>query len=157
MTGKRIKVTDNFFLDEFIDPLTYNDLDNGLSKIDKRLFQIAQFIRIKTGKSVTINNWFTGGQFKESGLRRSNTTTGQPLSMHKIGKAIDLKIAGWNGKMWRVFIEANAADLFALGVRRIEDDKLATTWLHIDLKEHTLGKFIRVIDLTKQTALIKAH
>jgi hypothetical protein len=153
----RIKVTENFFLDEFVDNITYNsDADKGLSKLDPKLFAIAQFIRTKTGKTVIINNWIGGGRFRESGLRRADTKTGQPLSMHKSGKAIDVKQLGMTGKAWRKFVEDNAKELYDLGVRRIEDEKLTPTWLHIDLRPHTLGRFIRVVDLTKQTALIPA-
>jgi hypothetical protein len=153
----RIKVSENFFLDEFIDPQTYSESGAlSIDFIDRKLIAITQFIRTKTGKSVTINNWFTGGQFKDSGLRRPDTKTGRPLSQHKIGKAIDVKQAGMNGKAWRKFVEENAKELFNLGVRRIEDETLTPTWLHIDLRPHTLGRVIRVIDLTKETAQIKA-
>lgn len=136
---KRLKVSDNFFLDEFVHPDAF---------IDARLVDIAQFIRNKLGVAITINNWFTGGQFKESGLRDKNTTTGSKLSQHKIGMAIDVKIAGFDGRKWHEFVKANAKELFELGARRIEDFTLATTWLHIDLKEHN-KKCIQVVDLTK--------
>jgi hypothetical protein len=153
----RIKVSDNFFLDEFIDDKTYKEeVDNGLSKIDQRLIKIAQFIRTKTGKTVVINNWIGGGKFKESGLRRHDTSTGAPLSQHKLGKAIDVKQLGMTGKLWRKFVEENAKELYDLGVRRIEDESITPSWLHIDLRPHNLGRVIRVIDLKKETGLIKA-
>src|SRR5690606_25577634 len=57
---ERIRVSENFYLDEFIDPYTYfTEIDNGLSKIDKRLFTIAQLLRDLDGKPKTINNWWS--------------------------------------------------------------------------------------------------
>jgi hypothetical protein len=155
--SQRISVSANFFLDEFIDPVTYSERGAASrDMIDRRLIDIAQFIRTKLGRGITVNNWFTGGRFKESGLRRADTKTGRPLSQHKIGKAIDVKASGMTGADWRKFVEENAKELFNLGVRRIEDESLTPTWLHIDLRPHDLGRVIRVVDLTKETAQIKA-
>jgi hypothetical protein len=145
----RIKVSENFFLDEFIDPVTYAELGaKSIDRISRKLIAIAQFIRTKTGKTIVINNWIAGGRFKESGLRQADTKTGSKLSQHKIGQAIDLKQLNVSGKDWHKFVEENAKELFRLGVRRIECDKLAATWLHIDLKEHN-KQCIQVVDLTK--------
>jgi len=56
---ERIKVSKYFHLDEFIDVHAYiNESDNGLSKIDKQLFEIADFVREKYGAPLEINNWW---------------------------------------------------------------------------------------------------
>lgn len=144
-----MKISENFDLREFIDPITFAQKSSGaIDLIDRKLINIAEFIRVKIGQPVTINNWHIGGQFKESGLRNKNTTTGAKLSQHKLGKAIDVKAADYDGSDWYKFVKENAKELHDLGVRRIEDKSLATTWLHIDTKEHG-KKCIQVVDLTK--------
>lgn len=148
-------VSEHFCIQEFVDPQTFKDRgEASIGLINKKLIDIAEFIRSKIGKPVTINNWHTGGQYKESGLRNPNTKTGAKFSQHKLGNAIDCKASGFGGNEWYEFVNANAKELYNLGVRRIEDKKLATTWLHIDTKEH--GKqCIQVIDLTKVIEEIK--
>lgn len=144
-----MEVSQYFDLREFIDPVTYKARgDESIGLINKKLIAIADFIRVKLGKPVTINNWHTGGQYKESGLRNPNTKTGAKLSQHKLGNAIDCKANGYGGAEWYQFVKDNAKELYDLGVRRIEDKNIATTWLHIDCKEHG-KKCIQVVDLTK--------
>jgi hypothetical protein len=149
------KVSEHFILEEFINPDTFKrEKDNGLSLIDKKLFDIAEFIRVDLGVPITINDWHTGGQYHESGLRDKNSTTGAKLSQHKLGKAIDVKAKGYGGAEWYDYVKKNAKKLYDLGVRRIEDKSIATTWLHIDTKEHG-GNFIEVVDLVKIVEEIK--
>jgi hypothetical protein len=150
-----MKVSEHFDLREFIDPETWAEYGINSDKlIDGKLIDIAEYVRIKIDKGVTINSWHMGGQFKESGLRNKNSTTGAKLSQHKLGKAIDLKAVGYSGNEWYEFVKKNVRELYALGVRRIEDKSLATTWLHIDLKEHG-KKCIQVVDLKKVVEEIK--
>ena len=90
---KRIKVSKNFYLDEFIDKGIYNRFEAKSQRyIRPELIKIAQIVRDYTEKSVTINNWSTGGSYKESGLRSFKTSTGATYSAHKYGAAMDLKI-----------------------------------------------------------------
>ena len=147
---EQIKVSDNFFLTEFIDPVTFAELgEYSIHKIDKQLIDIAQYARVNTGLPCTINNWASGGQYKESGLRRPDTTTGAKKSAHKLGKAIDLKIKGMSGQQMYDWARKNATKLYQLGVRRIETPSLTPSWLHMDTKEHGKEGVILVIDLTK--------
>ncbi|TAJ71168.1 MAG: hypothetical protein EPO45_20325 [Sphingobium sp.] len=149
MEDKKMKISKNFVLQEFVYPEAFAKHGaDAIDFIDKKLIDIAEFIRTKIGVPITINNWHTGGQFKESGLRNPNTTTGAKLSQHKLGKAIDTKAKGYDGQKWYDFVKANSKALYDLGVRRIEHKSLATTWLHIDLKEHG-KKCIQVVDLVK--------
>jgi hypothetical protein len=138
----RIKVSANFYADEFLHPG-----ETDITKIDSRLIDIAQHIRTTTGKSVTINNYATGGQYKESGLRSATTSTGAKKSAHKEGMAIDVKIAGMNGEQMYQWAKQHQKELYALGVRQIEHYSLTATWLHLA----TRGQegMIQVIDLSK--------
>lgn len=151
-----MKVSKNFTLEEFINPNDFAEhKEASIELIDPKIIQIAQFIRDDTGLAVTINDWHTGGKFKESGLREQNTKTGSKKSAHKTGHAIDVKIKGWGGKEWYEYVKKNAKKLYQLGARRIEDKSLATTWLHIDTKEHGIPNVITVIDLTDVVEKIK--
>jgi hypothetical protein len=140
MNKQRIKISSNFNLDEFIPKEFYISLE--------RLVNIAQFIREKTGESVTINNWYNGGTLNNRGFRMPNSTVGAPASQHKIMNAIDINIGRWTAAQMLQFIKNNSKELYNLGVRRIEDIKLTPTWLHIDCREHN-EKCINIIDLTK--------
>lgn len=150
-----MKISKYFDLREFVDDVTWaqrGEQSKGL--INQHLFGIADYIREKVGQAVTINNWHIGGKFRESGLRNPNTSTGAKMSQHKLGNAIDVKSAGYDGVRWYSFVKANVKELYELGVRRIEDKSLATTWLHIDCKEHG-KKCIQVVDLVKVVEEIK--
>lgn len=171
---KRIKVSENFYLDEFIDPYTYfNTEDNGLSLIDKRLFCIAQLLRDYYGKSIRINNWWSYYKdkikhlelktvieliednetlSKWSGIRTKRTDVGSVRSAHRKFKAIDPK--GNAETFYNIVIE-NAKDFYELGLRRLEDIKLTPTWLHMDtLNRNTKPNSIRVVDLVRATKTI---
>lgn len=139
---KRIKVSDNFFLDEFINKTTYNKFEIKSSRyIRPELITAAQLFRDLTGESVTICNWATGGSYNESGLRDFNTSTGAKYSMHKFTQAIDIKC----GKMtsWEMYnvIKDNWSAFYKIGIRRVEhpdytqtkNGKLGRDWLHIDM------------------------
>jgi hypothetical protein len=138
MNNQRIKLSDNFNLDEFVSREFYTGLE--------RMVNIAQFIRNKTGQSVTINNWWHKGQFNNRGHRMPNTTVGSPTSEHRVMNAADFNIGTMTGAQMVAWVEANAKELYALGVRRMESATLTPTWLHLDCKEHG-QKEIRVIDL----------
>lgn len=143
---ERIPVSENFNLDEFIDPVSYSSLI--------KIIGIAQYIREETGLPVTINDWAASGQHKESGFRRMESETGSPTSEHKkLLGAIDVKIDGLTGKEMYDWGVRHAKKLYELGARRFEDPSLTKTWWHIDTKEHG-RKGIRVIDLKKETAFI---
>lgn len=150
------KISPHFVLEEFINPADFElHKEESINLIDKKLIDIIEFVRTDTGLPITINNWHTGGQYHESGLREKNTKTGAPKSAHKIGKAIDPKIKGWGGQEWYEYVKKNAKKLYNLGLRRIEDRSIATTWCHMETKEHGEPNVIQIIDLTKVTERIK--
>lgn len=153
-----MKVSEHFVIQEFVDKATFEtEGENSVTFIDKNLINIAEFIRTDIGKPVTINDWHTGGQFKESGLRSANTSIGAKKSAHKLGKAIDVKVKDMGGKEWYDYVVKNAKKLYELGLRRIEDKSIATTWCHMDTKEHGKKGIIQVVDLTKVTEEINAN
>jgi len=122
---ERIKVSRSFFADEFVYP------GGDFAEVDPKLVIIAQWIRDTIGMPVTINNYATGGQYKESGLRDINTKTGAKKSAHKEGKAIDIKVKGMTAKEVYGWCLAHSTELYALGVREIENNLHTPTWTHL--------------------------
>ena len=168
---ERIAVSKYFFLDELVDPFTYfNEPDSGHSKLDKKLFGIADFFREKYG-ALVINNWWfvylarkAHGETlndiityiekepivrKWSGLRTDRCKIGSPTSAHRLGCAIDFKSD--QNKMYKIFKE-NVKHLHGLGLRRIEDVSITKGWFHVDTFSKNVGKNeIRIITKTSGT------
>jgi hypothetical protein len=68
---------------------------------------------------------------------------------------MDIKIKGFFGDDWYGYVKNNAKTLYDLGLRRIEDKSIATTWCHMDTKEHREIDVIQVVDKVKVTERIK--
>lgn len=180
---ERIKVNTNWFLDEFIDPVTYfTTPDHGLSLVDPALFDIAQFYRDKYGKPLTINDWwkhlpvdlvvFDPLAFLRlmeskkvpvwSGIRTSLCSVGAKASAHRLRKekvfrAIDIRDKKESGeeKVFYQIMKDNTKQLYALGLRRMEDKSVTIGWGHLDtLSLNCKPDSIRVIDKTKCTETI---
>lgn len=139
----RIKVTENFSLDELVDKPTYDAFGAGaLRFIDMRIVSVAQRIRQIVGRSVTINNWWHGGPYSLSGLRPFDAAIGAKFSQHKFGRALDLKVAGMSSAEMAHLVQNNWAPLSTLGLTTIEDPAFTVStrgghdWLHIDCR-HT--------------------
>lgn len=83
--SKRIQLTANLYLDEYIDRETYNKYINKphylLGLINPNIVKIDQKIRDRHG-AITINNWFTGGHRQWSGLRTPKSTYYSWMSQH---------------------------------------------------------------------------
>jgi len=167
----RIPVSKYFFLDEFVDVYTYfNEPDNGLSKIDKKLFAIADFFREKYGALVINNWWFVylartahGENLKDiityiekeptirkwSGLRTDRCKIGSPTSAHRLCSAIDFKS---DPKKMDKILKSNIKELHGLGLRRVEDISITPNWFHVDTLAKNVGKNeIRIITKTSGT------
>lgn len=130
-----LQVSGNFILEEFICPEIYAIWGElSLWFIDSRIIDIAQFLRTRLNKPCTINNWHSGGQYKESGLRSFNTTTGGKFSDHKFGRAIDLKIKDTSPAQVHQFIKDNLAALSLLGLTTLENLEFTPTWSHLSTR-----------------------
>lgn len=181
----RIQITKNINLDELIDPRTYFFMpDNGRSLIKMKVVKCIQLFRDKVKKPVYLNTWWsyyianretktleeiikhieTAKDKKGrpifrlwSGYRSPKCTIGAKASKHKKGEAGDLHVDGMTGAEMFKVVEDNAAEFYAMGVRRLEDAKDTPTWLHMDISEsnHTPG-YIRVIDPDEHIRDIKA-
>lgn len=175
-TENRIRVSENFFLDEFIDPHTYfSKADHGKNLLDDRLWGIAQEIRNPYKKPLAINNWWAflpaylsstanpnplgflyWAEAKQvsvwSGYRSPLCHIGAKNGAHYKGLAIDLK--GPGKELYKI-IKKNPCFYYNLGVRRLEDPRITPSWLHVDTWNHnTTPNSIRVVDLKNATEII---
>lgn len=138
-----MKISEHFIIEEFVDPVSYQARgDKSRELIDIRLVNCAELVRELTGAPVTINNWHEGGQYKESGLRRSDTETGAKYSQHKFGRAADLKVKGWKAEDVRNLIRENWELFKAVGLTTIELD--TPSWVHIDVRYTGLSTLYEV-------------
>lgn len=174
MLQKRIKVSANFFLDEFLSPKIYEKLflgkeDYWQRQVDRndgtfyklffngirleKLVNIAQFLRNRYGKSVTINNWGSGGDFVNSGVRDLDSTEGAPKSAHKDFYAIDAKVTGIDERDIYNDVIINQKEWMAIGVTEIEDGtwnkETGEGWSHLSIRPTGLS-IIKVIKFWKK-------
>lgn len=181
---KRVKVSKNFYLDEFIDPFTYiNERDRGLGKIDYRIVILAQRLRDYWEKPLAINTWWDY-------FISNECSTSYHTIIKNIEKSNDLIVNGklqsirrWSGyrpphcrigskrsahkvgkaidpkgpgKLLFRIVRDHPKEFYDLGLRRLEDRFLTPTWLHMDtLERNTTPNTIRVVDLIKTTEIIK--
>lgn len=126
---KRIKISENFYLDEFVPPTIYKKYGRKSTWfINPILAKAVQIIRTHFGKSVTINNWWGGGHYKNRGFRSPYTKVGVSLSQHRFCNALDFTVSGISSNKVRTFIRKNYKEL---GLTAIED---GITWVHIDCR-----------------------
>lgn len=131
----------HFTLQELIAPNIYEDFgDKAWDLLDPELLRALDKLREKFGP-ITVNNWRTGGAYKESGLRETDTKTGAPRSAHKRGMAADCKPMNCSVQEMYDYILDNQQEFPE--IRRMENIKYTPTWLHIDVVDHG-GKKIRV-------------
>lgn len=128
-----MRLSRNFLLQEFVPPQIYDVYgERSRQFLDQGLIVLVQALRDDLNRSIVINNWHSGGKYKESGFRMPHTTTGAPLSQHKFGRAVDIKVAGMVPEEVRKYIRLNFEYYRSLGLTTIEKD--TPTWTHLDLR-----------------------
>ena len=139
-----MKVSKNFHLHEFLYPEIFEI--PGILPIwflDHRLFKIAQTIRNRFSRPMTINDWCESGSYTLSGLRPFNTTIGAKLSQHKFGRAADIHVFDIHPYEVQNIIIDQYLSLSKLGLTTTEIG--TPTWTHIDTRWtglQTLNKII---------------
>lgn len=116
----RIRVSDNFYADEFINPELYDKYgpERCLRMINPLCIYAAQWWREYWGQSVFLNNWARGGYFKNCGLR---IVKGTKPSIHCFGNAIDPRSPGIKSYDWSSAIRENKKELQDMGLIWVED------------------------------------
>ncbi|MBN1340741.1 MAG: hypothetical protein JXA03_15540 [Bacteroidales bacterium] len=129
-----MKISEYFILKEFIDPAIYAARgDKSIELIDSRLIDIAMYFRLYFGEPVIINNWHTGGGYKESGLRSFTTKTGAFYSQHKYGRAIDMKFIGVQASDVIAEVQRKWRKFRSCGMTTMETG--TPTWVHVDCRQ----------------------
>ena len=158
MKMKRVQLSDNLWLDEYIPkslyirPYTKGDYWYGredaffnvlIRKLNERLIFSDQMLRNKFGP-VTLNNWWNGGRFNERGLRVCGTSTGAELSDHFQGNASDKVFKNATAEEVRDYIKLNWK---VLGITIIEAD---TNWVHSSVAWVLNQKSLLIVPIPKK-------
>lgn len=141
----RFKLDKNLYLDEYIPKELYTNYQDRLhiliGLIDSRLIKADQMLRDVFG-SVTINNWYSGGERNWSGLRLSGSPYFSATSQHSFGRASDKIFANASAQEVRTYIKEHWREL---GITCIEDD---VTWVHSDVRHYFDQKDLLVVKPT---------
>ncbi len=128
-----MKVSKDFSLHEFVPPMIYEKyVDRSIWFVDPRIIELAQFIRERFGKPMTINNYLSGGGYQFSGFRDHLCGIGAVNSQHRHGRAIDFRIKGVAPAEIRQDIITNYSLYGESGLTTIEAD--TPTWVHVDCR-----------------------
>lgn len=110
------------------------------------LIDFLDWFREMINRPVYINNWKWGGDKTQRGLRCnlcSLVASKKKLyvSAHMLGAGIDFNVKGMDPDEVRNWIKENAHRFFSIYPRytptiRLESDRLAPTWVHLDFYEH---------------------
>lgn len=118
-----------FKLHELVDPATYRKFGEwAWVFFDDDTLRMVDGLRDYFNVPLTINNWHWGGQLQWSGLRTLDCTEGAQYSMHRFGKAFDIK-AKLSATEMRREIMAHKDHPFLKYINRMED---GVSWLHVD-------------------------
>lgn len=130
-----MKISKHFDVRELVPPSifqTYGIIARQFLRPE--LLRVLDLLRDKAGRPVTVNNWHTGGQYKESGFRLPTTKTGAKYSQHKFGTAADVKVQGMAPREVLAIIQANEAEFIAAGMTTYENPDFTSTWTHLDCR-----------------------
>ena len=138
----RIKLNKYFNLDEFVPPETYSKFkSDAIWFTTKAIIESAFHLRTKFGEC-TINDWYIGGDYKYSGYRPITCRVGADNSLHRCGKAADLKFKNATPEEVRNYIKSNAPIFLALGLTTIESN--TDSWVHIDCRTTNANYILEV-------------
>jgi len=115
---------------------------------DPRLLETLVFIRVRMGIPLVVNNWQSGGTLQQRGLRcnidqivADRTKAGKIYcSAHMRGQGVDFSSGKMNAVNIRKWIREHANELpYPI---RLENDKSAPTWVHLDVSNISDQKII---------------
>ena len=135
-----------FDVRELVSPGAYNKYKHYgdyffLSRFDKRLLQTLLWIRVTSGRKITINDWLWNGRFDERGIRDTSTPMLQKrasnddawLSGHALAMAIDYNVEGQTAEEHRAWLVKIPKQLpYPIRLERKLNGK-QITWVHLDV------------------------
>ena len=128
---KRIKVSENFYADEYIPRELYVDIWHkpwvvrGL--IDYRLIEADQKLRSIFG-ATQINTWWNGGENNASGLRLPTSKFYSNTSQHTFGRASDKHFLNYTAEEVQEYVKKHWKELGIYGL------ELGVSWVHTDVR-----------------------
>jgi len=136
----KIQGIKNFSYKEFFSEFFYNKFKNRpyflINHISPKLPELAQFVRDRYKKSVTINNWpwriKSDYPYEYSGYREDRIMVGSRFSRHRLGLCIDIKVAGIPAAEVQKDITDNYDIFENVGLTAIEAD--TPTWTHLSVE-----------------------
>lgn len=147
-----------YSIHELVPPELYRAYgDRAMYMFDINALITIDLLRSHYG-SCTINNWFWGGDYKNSGFRLWNCPEGARLSQHKFGRAFDCKFKNVSADEVRedmrksgCFESKPKQDIpFRFHkIRRIEAFE-GMSWFHFDVAPVVLSSGILVIGDTNE-------
>lgn len=144
---KRIKLTDNFWLDEYIPKHLYEQFWQRshilIGLLDRRLVMADQLLRDEFGP-VTINNWWYGGNRNWSGIRTIESPYYSQTSQHSWGRASDKIFKEVSADEVRTYIKGLYEEL---GITCIEE---GVSWVHSDVRWTRSSELLLVYPLNKK-------
>lgn len=127
-----------FGIKELVCPHVYEIWgENAWQFLDDRMLKNLEWIRERIGKPIIVNNWATGGQYSQRGLRCTRCVLVIEkvdlrkvyLSAHIQGKAVDFHVVGMTAEEVRDWIIEHADELPYPA--RLERD---VSWVHMDTR-----------------------
>lgn len=109
--------------------------EKSLQLFDPNLLKLADWLRARYGPA-TINNWYWGGAFSQSGLRTMEhygtwKAFEKSFSQHKYGRALDMKFKDKTAEEVRTDLKA-LWELEGLGFAITLENNVS--WLHVDTR-----------------------
>lgn len=139
------KISTYFSIEEVVPKELYSKFgDKSIWFIQRETLLLADFIRDRFGKSMTINNWHEGGALNNRGFRMPDCATGGFLSQHKFGKAIDFNIEGLTPQEVYKDIMDHSDMYMKAGATTVEDIAFTNGWTHIDRRWTGLNEILIV-------------
>lgn len=143
----RIKISNNFWLDEYIPEELYLKWKHKphrlMAMIDSRLVLADQLLRDEFGP-VTINNWWTGGDRNWSGIRTIGSPYYSQTSQHSWGRASDKIFHDASAGKVRAYIKGMYEEL---GITCIEE---GVSWVHSDVRWKIGSELLLVYPVKKK-------
>jgi hypothetical protein len=142
-----MKVSENFTLQEFLPKSVYTQFgESGLWFVDPRLIKSAQWLRKMLGVQLIINNWNTGGTFQNRGFRPNTSPQYKPFSQHSFGRAIDCHSPNMPHRdVYKWVLDNQDLILANTSFTTVEDISIATSWLHLDIRERPGAKELLIV------------
>lgn len=138
------EIKKHFSIYELVDQETFRVHGERAWKfLDSDMLQALLIIRVRLGRTITVNDWHWDGPFSQRCLRTntcsivSKKTSANKLylSAHVMGKGIDFDVEGMEAEDVRDWILKNE-DLFTSKIRlehKRNSTGLPITWVHLDV------------------------